>query len=195
MIFGGLLLVLFAGALGGIWLALIGFFLASAADQEARFAEASTALGGLSVADVMIRDPVSVRPDLTVREFMDEVFLAHRHATYPVVEDGRTLGLASVRRLAAMPRGEWEHRRVREAMIPVGETLVMEPARPLADALSDLAGSPVGRALVCSGDRLDGLLSITDVARVVELRSAEPDGARASGAGMAAEPVLGKLGR
>ena len=94
-----------------------------------------------------------------------------------------------------MPRGEWEHRRVREAMTPVGETLVMEPGRPLADGLSDLAGSPVGRALVCSGDRLDGLLSITDVARVVELRSAEPDGARASGAGMAAEPVLGKLGR
>jgi Zn-dependent protease len=195
MIFGGLLLVLFAGALGGIWLALIGFFLMSAADQEGRLAEASGALGGLRVVDVMVRDPVSVPPDMTIRRFMDEVFLAHRHASYPVVEHGRTLGLAPVRRLAAVPREQWDVRRVGEAMVPVGEALVMDPARPLADALGDLAASPVGRALVCSGGRLQGLLSMTDVARLVELRSGARPGGAATMREPGSEPLLGQPGR
>ena len=36
-------------------------------------------------------------------------------------------------------------------------------------ALAELAESPVGRALVLDGDRLLGLLSITDLARALEV--------------------------
>ncbi len=176
MIFGGLVLVLFAG-FGGIWLALIGFFLMSAADQEARSSEALSALDGLRVADVMVRDPITAAPDLTLQEFMDGVFLAHRHASYPVVEDGRTVGLAPVRRLASVPRSEWSRQRVHEAMLPVSEAPVVSADRDLPDAFTDLAQSPVGRALVCAGDRLEGLVSISDVARVLELRLGRPGSA------------------
>lgn len=175
MIFGGLLLVLFAG-FGGIWLSLVGFFLASAADQEDRAAQAQTVLGGLRVSDVMVRDPVTVGPGLTVREFMDDVFLAHRHASYPVIENGRALGLAAVRRLAALPRSEWETRRVTDGMFAVSDIPVLSSDRALSEALTDLAESQLGRGLVCAGDRLEGMVSITDVVRVLEVRSRERDG-------------------
>jgi len=170
LIAGGLALLLFAGAFGGIWLAFIGFFLLSAADQEGQVAEARDALQDLRVADVMVSDPVTVTPELSVHDFVESVFLSHRHASYPVVEDGRAVGLASARRLAGLPREEWARRRVGEAMVRVEDVLVLTVDRPLSEALSELAQSELGRALVCSGDRLEGLVSITDVARVIEIR-------------------------
>lgn len=172
LIAGGLALLLFAGSFGGIWLAFIGFFLLGAADQEGEVAVARDALQGLRVADVMVREPVTVRPALTIDKLMDEVFLTHRHATYPVVEDGRALGLASVRRLGRVPREGWPQRRVGEEMSRIEDVLVVDSRQSLSDALAELAQSDLGRALVCSDDRLEGLVSITDVARVLEVRRA-----------------------
>jgi hypothetical protein len=60
---------------------------------------------------------------------------------------------------------------VADAMIPAGEAPVLGADRPLGDALTELAESPVGRALVCPGDRLDGMVWITDVARVLDVLS------------------------
>jgi membrane-associated protease RseP (regulator of RpoE activity) len=63
----GLLVAIFGGAIGGLWPASIGWFLLMAAESEAGMAETRTALEGLRVADVTVRDPVTTSPDLTHR--------------------------------------------------------------------------------------------------------------------------------
>lgn len=64
------------------------------------------ALGGLRVRDLMTPEPVTVPPDLTLGKFMDEVVWERRHTTYPVVEDGRAIGLLPFRCVAELPRRE-----------------------------------------------------------------------------------------
>ncbi len=131
-------------------------------------AATQTALEGLRARDVMVRDPVTAAPDLTLREFMDEVFLRHRHTAYPVTEDGATLGVISYRRVADVPREEWERLRVRDCVVPVAEALVVGADAELKEVVPKLARTPLRRALVCEGDSLLGLLSITDAARLLE---------------------------
>src|SRR5438445_660088 len=88
LIGGGVLLFVFVGAFTGVWFAVVGLFLVNAAETERRYAVARTALEGLRVGDLMVRNPVTTHPDQTIAAFMDESAGASRHALYPVVRDG-----------------------------------------------------------------------------------------------------------
>jgi Zn-dependent protease/CBS domain-containing protein len=173
----GLFMFIFQGAFSGAWLAFLGWFLLQAASAEDRYVAARQALGGLRVRDLMVRDPVTASPDMTLGEFMDDVVWSRRFTTYPVVEDSRAVGLLPFRCVAAVPRGEWDRRRVRDCMLPREAVPVVAEADDVVDAAGELGESEVRRGLVLEGDRLVGLLSITDVARALELgRSLRPTG-------------------
>jgi Zn-dependent protease/CBS domain-containing protein len=165
----GLLAFVKLGAVGGAWLAFVGWFLLTASSQEARYVLVRDALGGLRVADLMEPRPVAISPDLTLGQFMDETVWARRHSTYPVVDgEGRPVGLLPFRCVAQVPRTEWDVRRVRDCMLPVAEVPALRPDADVTSILPEL-GTDLGRALVVDGDgRLAGLLSVTDVMRVLE---------------------------
>jgi Zn-dependent protease len=159
------------GAFGGAWLAFIGWFLLGAATAELRYLSVREAFAGLRVRDLMVREPVVVDPDLTLGRLMDGVVMNTRYTTYPVVEDGRAVGLLPFRCVAQVPRSEWDERTVRDCMLPLDKVAVVSESDTLTDAaveLSDDGG--VGRALVIEDGRLAGLLSVTDLTRALELR-------------------------
>jgi Zn-dependent protease/CBS domain-containing protein len=153
----------------GAWLAFLGWFLLSAAGAEGQYAAAREALAGLRVRDLMARDPVTVSPDLTLGQFMDDVVWRRRYTTYPVTEDGSAVGLVPFRRVAEVPRSEWDSRRVRESMVPVSEVPVFRTDEDALEAFARLTRTPLGRGLVLDDGRLVGLLSVTDLARALEL--------------------------
>ncbi|HVM17060.1 MAG TPA: site-2 protease family protein [Gaiellaceae bacterium] len=164
----GLLLFFQGAGIGGIWLAFIGWFLLGAASGEARYLAVREALGGLRVRDLMVRDPATVPPTLTLGQFMDDVVWNRRYTTYPVVEGERPLGLLPFRKVAEVPRAEWDGRPVRDCMIGRDDVLLLSQDDEVVDVLPEL-GEGVGRALVLEGDRLIGFLSVTDVARALEI--------------------------
>ena len=169
MVAGGLLMVLLTGAFGALWLALIGLFLIGAAEAEQQMGATRDALGGLRVRDVMVAEPVTVRPDMRLDEFMDDVFLAHRHTAYPVVapETG-PVGMVSFRQVAATPRAQWGSRTVSDLMVPIDRVVVVPGDADLRDAYGRLLADDLHRAVVGDGRSFAGLLSLTDVARVLE---------------------------
>ena len=170
MVAFGLLSAFLYAAPGGLWLALIGWFLTAAATSEAQLVSARHALAGLRVADAATADPVVVPAGLSLREFMEDVFARSRYSAYPVIDDGTVAGLVYFRAVAAVPPSDWDRLRVGDRMEPVGEALVIDEGEPLADALEKLLGSRLGRAIVTREGRAPGLLSLTDVRRVLELR-------------------------
>jgi predicted transcriptional regulator len=103
---------------------------------------------------------------------MDDVVWSRRFTTYPVTEDGRAVGLLPFRRVAEVPRNEWEQRLVRDCMLPLEQVPIVNEDDELVDAAAELSEHEVRRALVLDGDRLVGLLSVTDVARALEMRGA-----------------------
>jgi Zn-dependent protease/CBS domain-containing protein len=171
-IVGGLALLILEGAFSGAWFAFIGWFLLQAAGAEDRYLLARQTLAGLYVRDLMAPDPVTTGPDATLGEFMDRVVLTRRHTTYPVVQAGRPVGLLPFRCVAAIPRGEWDVRAVRDCMIPLDRVSVFAPDDELMDAAVTLSQDDLQRGLVLDRDRLVGLLSIADVVRAFELRGA-----------------------
>jgi Zn-dependent protease len=166
----GVAMFIFQGSFSGAWLAFIGWFLLQAATAEARYIATEAALHGLRVRDLMVRDPVTVDGDLTVGQFMDEVARSRRFTTYPVVRGGRPIGLLAFGSVAALPRSEWDSRRVREAMMPLERVPLLTEDETAIDALTALSSPTSNRGLVVENGHLAGLLSITDLTRALELR-------------------------
>lgn len=168
----GVALIVFASPVTGIWLAFVGWFLLQAAGAEDRYVAAREALGGLRVRDVMARDPVTTPAGITLGQFLDDVAWSRPYTTYPVTENGDVVGLLQFRRVAEVPRAEWDRRTVRDCMIPREEVPVVEQDDELILAAGEVAEHEVNRALVLDAGRLVGLLSVTDVARALQMRGA-----------------------
>ena len=165
----GLAMLFFQGSFSGAWLAFIGWYLLQGAKAEARYVATEQALGGLRVRDLMVRHPVSVDAESTIGRFMDDVASTHRFTTYPVLEGDRPVGLLVFAAVSAVPRSEWDTRRVRDTMIPLDEVPLLTEDESAVDALEELSAPTGNRGLVVDDGHLAGLLSITDIARALEI--------------------------
>ena len=144
--------------LSGLWLILIGWFLVVAAGLEAGHARTRARLDGIPIRRVMTPDPFTVPASMTAAEFLREMLPRHRHKVYPLVDDGVVRGVVTAARI-----------RAQEAGTRIG-TLVEEAHRAsvessLTELLPRLAKE---RLLVFDGERLVGIVTPRDLARVLE---------------------------
>jgi Zn-dependent protease/CBS domain-containing protein len=165
-------LQIFGGALvGGLWLIFIGMFLRGAARASYYGVVVEHALAQTRVGDVMVREPVVVRPDASVAEAVEDYFLRHGYGGFPVGSDGRIEGVLSlpmVRRCAPEERGT---RRVREIMRPLDDGLIIGSGATVAQAVQQMVARDAGRLVVLDDGRLQGLITRTAITRFVELKT------------------------
>jgi Zn-dependent protease len=163
----GLVQFLLGAAFGGLWLALIGWFLLGAAGAEERQAQVGEALAGVRVSDVMSTDPQTVPADLRVAEFIDRYLLGYRHTAFPLAEDGRPVGLVSLERVSQVPPDQRERVGLREVACNEKDLTITNPEERLTDLLPRLSRCADGRALVVTEGRLVGIVSPSDVNRAM----------------------------
>jgi Zn-dependent protease/CBS domain-containing protein len=166
----GALEILSGSLVGGLWLVLIGMFMRSLARAGYQGMVLRHALGGVRVGDVMIRQPEVVSPGLSLEELVHDGFLRTGFRGFPVVENGRAVGIVSIVDVKDVPAAERASRTVREVMAPLSPRLCIGADEPLLKAVERLAASPMGRLLVLDGDRVAGLVSKAGLARFIEMR-------------------------
>lgn len=170
MILGVRVPVFGTGPVAGLWVALIGWFLNSAALTSYRRLVMQEHLGGLAVTRVMHRDFAEVAPESSVQALIDEHLLGTSQRAFAVVEDGRLLGmvcLADVRKLA---RGQRPETRVREIMTPREALQTLSVSDKASDALDRLARHGVNQLPVVEDGRVVGMVTREDVLKWLSLR-------------------------
>lgn len=164
----GILSVITGAGLGSLWLVFIGWFIRQAGQAEVQYALVTQSLRGLVVQDLMTPRPTVVEAGLTLDGFLEEVARLRGHSTYPVLDDGRLAGLVSIRLAGAVPPADRARQLVRDVMLPLDQVPVVGPDDPVADVLLRLQQGP-GRAFVVRDGELAGILSMSDVARALEI--------------------------
>jgi len=164
----GLLSLVINGALSGLWLIFLGWFLMSAARSEESQMVMRGALSGLRVGDVMSRNPAIAPGWITVDEFMRSYLPGQNATAYPIKNfDGALDGVVTVARLAQVPQEERHLRRVRDVGTGMDHVAKAAPGEPVTGVLDRFSPSNEGQMLVIDGGELVGMLSPGDIARAL----------------------------
>ncbi|MBY8873803.1 site-2 protease family protein [Micromonospora sp. PLK6-60] len=159
-----------AGAgVGGLWLALIGWFLIGAAGVEEQQARMGSALRGVRVADVMTPQPQTASGAMTVADFVDNYLFAYRHTALPLTDgDGHPVGLVTLDRVRGIPADRRAATTLGEVACRADELVLARPDEDLTELLPRLSECADGRALVVTDQRLVGIVSPSDISRAVQ---------------------------
>ncbi len=167
----GLLEFLVSSLVGGVWMVFIGWFLLTAARDEETWVLNRQALAGVSVAEVMTAQPHTAPGTISVEEFIQRYLLGDRHSSYPVENsDGVITGLITLTQLRDVAPDRRAVTLVRDVAIPREQVPTAEPHEPLTALLERLAPVSGGRALVVDGGQVVGIVTASDISRIIDVR-------------------------
>jgi Zn-dependent protease len=155
-----------SGAVGGLWLALVGLFVIAAARAEENGLRVRVALTGRSAGRLMSFPAVAIPASATIAEAIDTYFVGAKHPAFPVVADGQLVGMIDTERVQGVPPQERASTRVGDVAFD-DTALVVREDQDVAELIERPSFARVGRAVVLTADGGIGLLSITDVNRVL----------------------------
>jgi len=155
---------------GGGWVVVIGTFLVGTALSSRRHAMLRQSLSAIPVQDIMVRAVVSIPQDLSLDEAVSRYFMPHGYGGFPVVAEGRVVGLLSVDEVQSVPRALWPWRRVAQVMQPLSPALVIAPDAPVFQALERMTQEGPDQLIVVQDEQLVGLVTHSAVAHFLRLR-------------------------
>ena len=164
------------GATNLIWLAVMGWFLAILASSAYRQQVIRAELAEVPLSRIMSSPVALVPADVTLEEMAHSYFLGGRHARYPVVDEGRVIGLIELQATREVPRERWRETTAADAAYRDLETIVATPDTPVERVLPLLDPSAHGAVLVVEDGRLAGIVTRGDVIRL--LNADPPEGLR-----------------
>jgi Zn-dependent protease/CBS domain-containing protein len=165
LVAGGVAFLLTGNLAGGIWFAFIGWFLVQGARASYEELQLRQMLRGVEARDVMARDLLRIPPDLTLQDAIDGYFMRYDHGAFPVEEQGRTIGLLTMRGVRRVPRDQWSTRRVRDSMVSLGDQIVVSPDARMDQVMSKLEDSDANRVLVVDDGEVVGIITSSDLTR------------------------------
>ncbi len=162
---------LFGAGLGGLWLAFIGWFLNTAAQQSYQQLVVQDILEGVPVSRLMRSQVPGARPDASISDLVHEQIMGTDEHAFPVIEGNRLAGLVCLEDVRKVPREAWGTTSVREIMTPAERLTAVGPEEDAGEALRELGERDVNQLPVVRNGQLVGLLRRRDILRWLQLHS------------------------
>lgn len=156
---------------GGIWMALIGWFLHSAVVAGRAEAALRDLLRGATVSQAMARDCPSVAPDLTLERLVHDEVLGAGRRCFVVAEDGHLRGLLTLHEVKGVPREQWSRAKVEEVMQPAQALSVVGPEEALLGALQKMDDAKVAQLPVVADGHWLGMLDREHILHYMRVRA------------------------
>lgn len=147
----------------------VAFFVYIAASTEARQVTMKAALEGVTVTDVMTPAErlQTVPPEMTVAELLRTMF-SQRHTGYPVMSNGRPVGIVTLEDARDVQPVEREAYTVEDIMTRDLQTI--SPEADAMEAITTIQQERIGRLLVVDGfGNVVGLVSRTDLMTALDV--------------------------
>ncbi len=151
------------GTLDLIWLALIGWFIATLASAAYQQQLIRSRLSAVPLGSVMSSPVITVPSDTTIERFAHAYLLGGAHSRYPVVQEGRVIGLVEPAATREVAREHWSSVTVGDLASRDLARVVATPDVSVASVLPVLEPSGPGAVLVVQDGRLAGIVTRADV--------------------------------
>jgi Zn-dependent protease/CBS domain-containing protein len=170
-IFGGIWYIFAGYWFNGIWLALIGWFLESAAGGSYRQLLLQEMLSGHVASEVMSRDCVFIPPETTIDKLVHENILASGRRCFPVASDSKVMGMMTLHNVRAVPRERWTTETVREAMTPLDKLHWVGPQEELSSVFRLLTENDINQVPVIQDKQVVGMVTRENLLNFVNIRN------------------------
>jgi Zn-dependent protease len=157
------------GLAGGLWLAFIGWFIATAASRTNAKMALDEALSGFTVAQLMQRNIPTIPPDLPLETVIQDYLMRGSDRAVAVVQDETFLGLVCIADIRNVPPHQWSTTAASDVMRSADALRTTAPEQRLSEAFEQMARHDVDQLPVLEQGRLVGILRRKDVTRWIEL--------------------------
>jgi Zn-dependent protease/CBS domain-containing protein len=162
-IFGGVWQMFHGNLGGGLWIALIGLFLDSAASAQIQQVMFGRLLAGHRVAEVMSTNYTAITEDLTLQQLVDGPILGSGQRSFLVKQGGKTIGLVTLHRIKEVPREDWTTTTAAAVMLPREQLQCVDHDSELWSALQKMDRDGFNQMPVLRDGHVVGVLSRDDV--------------------------------
>jgi CBS domain-containing protein len=153
----------------GLWLAFIGWFLRTAAQETYAQVAIQSTLAGLRAADIMTPDVPTVPRDMSLENYVQEVLRTGRRC-HIVTGNGVPVGLVTLHAVRDLPREEWSNTSVQATMRKVDEIQWAAPAEPVLGILNRMRERDINQMPVLEEGRIVGIVARDAILRVLQTR-------------------------
>jgi CBS domain-containing protein len=107
---------------------------------------------------------------MPVSRFLEDYVFRVRHQSFPVTLDGQdtVTGLVTFNRIKQVPADRREETRLADIACPLSDVATASPDDSVADLIPRLTACADQRALVFSNGNLVGIVSPSDIARMLD---------------------------
>jgi predicted transcriptional regulator len=171
LVFVGAIQFVFGNVVGGIWLFLIGMFLRGASKSALTQLTIQRALQGERVRMYMKDNPITVSPEISIQDFVEDYIFKYHFKMFPVVDGGRLVGCATLNQVKEIPRAEWHNRQVSELSTACSTENTISADDQVLNALSLMSRTNASRLMVLDGERLVGVITLKDIMKLLSLKA------------------------
>ncbi|HOT93567.1 MAG TPA: CBS domain-containing protein [Methanoregulaceae archaeon] len=148
-------------------LVIIAFFIYIGASQESTAIRYTFLLRDVTLGQIMSREVQTVEPSTPVRTVLEQMY-ATKHLGFPVVDRGALVGMITLDDIHGTNPIDRDALLVRDVM--TRGALSLPPEAPVFHALRVMSEKNIGRIPVVRDGELLGIVTRTDIMKVIELR-------------------------
>jgi Zn-dependent protease len=155
---------------GGVWSALIAYFLYNAATASMAQERIVGALGGVKVATLMRGDQHMASSGMTIGRLVKEIVIPFNLRAVPVQRGEQVIGLVTIGDLKKVDQSAWDTTSVDQVMTGTENLATVTPEDTLVTALERFGTSEHPLLLVLSKSSLVGILDRESVVGCLRMR-------------------------
>ena len=145
------------------FLVLVALFVYIGADQEYKSTLISSLLEDVYVKDIMTKEVKSFSPDTTIDDALKTMY-QERHMGYPVLHEGKLVGIVTFHDISQI-----QDRNITIKEIMTEKVITSSPQEVVVDTLNKLNINNIGRVPVMKDEKLVGIISKTDIMKILEI--------------------------
>ncbi len=152
------------GLFYSIWLTFIAIFIYLGASEEEKISRAESIFEKLLVKDIMSKEVKTVNPEMTVEEFLRFAF-ENKHLGYPVVDEkGELVGIITLHDVVSKDKS------MKIGDLMEREVITLSPEDSAVKAFKIVNEKGLGRIPVVKDGKLVGIISKTDLVRIMQIK-------------------------
>jgi Zn-dependent protease/CBS domain-containing protein len=170
-IFWGLYQTFFQSDFSGLWIAFIGWYLLSAAQQSVAGTVMRESLRGMTVGQVMEAAPPVAAPHMTIAQLLTQFILPYNLRAVPVAQDDRLVGIVTLGDIKDVAQDQWGTVTVEQQMTSGDKLRTVRPQDGLDRAMQLLGEGDFDQLpVVDTSGHLVGLLTRARLLRSLQIR-------------------------